>query len=131
MRKEQWDLLLPANQSTSTDSLDVTLVVFLIHNVLKFPNVSEKSDYDALDPLDSSIVANATRSRQIYNFLHHNEPTAVDDDVFERLWMEGERVLKELRYPINLDVLSDAPLDTIITKHSAELLRIDKEMFCT
>ena len=128
LSKDQLNLLLPPNQLTSTKTFDVTLMVCLIRNVLHLPYVSNKWEYNTLNHADSSIAANVIRARQIRNFLSHNGPSAVDQPTFTRLWMEGDRVIRELKYNIDLNVLLAAPLDPSTIFHSAELLRLDKEV---
>ena len=97
LRKDQLEILLPANGSNKTysEAFDVTVIVVLIINCTTLP--PPVNGWHNL-PLDSDITvaANVLRSRAWRNFLNHTDANAIDKATFSVKWNEAIAVLQGL-----------------------------------
>ena len=116
------DILLPPDKKTDSSTFDVTLIIVLIINftTLKKP----KNGWKILDPTDFSMPACILRARNWRNVLiHGTEPGSLIKADFDRIWSEGERIVKGLGLTtvdmnalknINLDVRYSIVLNSVL-----------------
>ena len=96
LNKAQHDTLLPPGQNKTDSSVfDVTLIIVLIINFTTLP--PPKKGWKRLDPTDFSIAAFILRARNWRNVLiHDTEPGSLSKADFDRIWLEGESIVKSL-----------------------------------
>lgn len=82
LQRDQLELILPKNgNSTDSDKFDVTLICILIRNFTKLPAPQNGWDDKNPPPNDTSIAALVIRAREWRNFLHHNEPKDIKNNL--------------------------------------------------
>eukprot|EP00111_Clytia_hemisphaerica_P005411 TCONS_00015641-protein len=99
LKKDQFDLLLPANGKTSSLSFDITLIVFVIIN---FVNITPpKGGWRIKEPKqgDFSVAAFIIALRQLRNkILHGALKEFKDQNFFKGIWAEIRAALVGINY---------------------------------
>ena len=129
--RKQYAVLLPSSQRTNSDAFDATLTILLIRSLLQLPCSSAKWKYDEIQPSDVTIAASVIRSRELRNFICHNDPDAVDNQTFHDKWCEGERIVNDLKFTCDLQRLRTQPLDETSTTNTLHLISLEKRVLAS
>ena len=124
LQQNHVELLFPTNK-TSTDSqeFDITLIVVLIRNCTTLPAPLKGWNDKKPPDSDTGVAADVVRGREWRNYVHHTEPSDVDEVVFNMKWDEGVGIVKRLGLTydtsrlkvISLDPKHDAVLSSLLT----------------
>ena len=117
LRKEQWDILCPANQQTNPYNWDITLLVAVIRSELKLQPLGGWK-IKTLNGNDRSIGAFVFLIRNLRNEINHGSIDDIDTLAkFTTYWNRIENILIRINYG-NMQLFYDLkanPLDKHVT----------------
>ena len=114
LKQDQVDILLPpGTNKTDSSTFDVTLIIVLITNFTTLPPPKNgwKGKFDPTDLSTAAFVIHARKWRNV--FIHGTEPKSLCKSDFDRIWLEGENIVKGLGLTtIDTKALKSINLDT-------------------
>ena len=113
LKPDQWALLCPANGQTDSREWDITLLVFVIKNELRFPN-------------NSTLPGHMDKARLLRNRLKHGAVNSISTlQQFDGYWDEIEKILIGLSYK-NMALFHELKTSTL-DKYNATILNIVRD----
>ena len=115
LKQDQLALLLPKEGKVVSESLDVTILRFLIQTFCKIWN--EDGHWKEPRHDDHSIAAGVFRAANMRNrVFHYKDPNAMEDIEFETMWCEIEVILADLCYVEDISDFKVNSLDPVAAK---------------
>ena len=112
LKQDQVDILLPPGTNKTNSALfDATLIIVLITKFTTLPRPKNgwKGKIDSTDVSTAAFVILARIWRN--SFIHGTEPGSLLEADFDRIWLEGEKIVKGLGLTIDTHTLKNINLD--------------------
>ncbi|XP_060591245.1 uncharacterized protein LOC132746185 [Ruditapes philippinarum] len=135
LNKTQWDFLFPKNKPPSSDTFDVTLLVYLLRNICRLKSKWwVESDNSKIPDIVVTMDADIVRLRNLRNDLLHKPVASLEPAEFEDMWDLAEKAMLRLAAKLNIqdqkqkiDDLKTSQLDLVTD--GMRSIRANTELF--